>query len=92
MLIIAGGRKRTHFKAAIEDSGEGAGDIEAPLDLSDAALHIRAAKSFRKENKCKRDQKELQRHIVEQLSGQRFCVMTTAEPLICAGRDFLKSE
>lgn len=59
----------THFKAAVDDSDEGTGDVEAPLDLSDAALHVRAAESFRKENERKRDQKKLQRHIAEQLWG-----------------------
>lgn len=57
----------THFKTAIDNSDEGTGDIEAPLDLSDTALHICSAQSFRKENKCKGDQKKLQRHIVEHL-------------------------
>lgn len=58
---------RTHFKAAIYNSDEGTGDIEAPLDLSDAALHIGSTKRFRKEYKCKRDQKQLWRHISEYL-------------------------
>lgn len=64
-----GRRPHTHFKAAVYHSDEGAGDIKAPLDLSDAALHVGATKSFGEEYERKGDQKKLQRHV-EYLLGE----------------------
>ena len=36
----------THLKAAIDHPDKGTGDIEAPLDLGDGALHVGSTKSF----------------------------------------------
>lgn len=49
----------THFKTAIYDTNEGAGDIKAPLNLGDGALHIGSAEGFGKEYKRHRSQEEL---------------------------------
>lgn len=37
-MLLKAKKIHTHFKAAIYDSDERAGDIKAPLNLSDAAL------------------------------------------------------
>lgn len=41
----------THLKAAINDPDERAGDVEAPLNLSDGALHVGSAEGFGEINK-----------------------------------------
>lgn len=53
---------RTHFKAAIYDTDEGAGDVEAPLDLCDGALHVGPPKGFGKVCKRHGEQEELETH------------------------------
>ena len=52
----------THFKAAVDDSDEGAGDVEAPLDLSDGALHAAAPEGFGKVHEGEGGQEELGNH------------------------------
>lgn len=54
--------QHTHFKAAIYNSNEGAGDIKAPFNLCDGALHIGSTKGFGKIYKSQRDQEELETH------------------------------
>lgn len=50
----------THFKAAIDGSCEGAGDIKAPLNLSDGAFHVGATKGFGEEYEWQRCHEELE--------------------------------
>ncbi len=52
----------THFKTAIYNSNEGAGNIKASLNLGDGALHVGSAKGFGKVCKGHRGQEELETH------------------------------
>lgn len=51
---------RTHFEAAVDDSNQGAGDVESPLDLSDGALHVGSTEGFCKIYERQRNQEELE--------------------------------
>lgn len=58
--MFAASKAQTHLEAAVDDADEGAGDVEAPLDLGDGALHVRAAEGFGEVHKRQRGQEELE--------------------------------
>lgn len=61
----------THLKTAINDPDERAGDVEAPLYLSDGALHVGSTEGFGEVNKRQGDQEKLQRHT--QMQKCKLC-------------------
>lgn len=62
MTLVAPYSAPTHLKTAINDPNKRAGDVKAPLNLSDGALQVGSAEGFGEIDKRQGDQEELQTH------------------------------